>query len=409
MNYLESNTETGANIVVLATVNHYLPGFKSGGPVRSLENITTHLGTGNRFYIVTYDRDYKDPAPHSGIRIGDWNEVGKSLVYYVPYRKWSLRKWRKILSATTHDVLYLNSFFSPQFTIAPLLLRRFGLIPNTPVIVAPRGEFSSGALAIKKWKKKAYFSLAKAAGLYDGVLWHASSEFEKRDIENIFGRKNKVQIQVDVHIAEDLSGRADPGDLNLPRPRKSSGSVRLVFLSRLTRMKNLDGALRMLEGAKGEIDFSIYGPIEDQSYWDQCLKIAKRFSNNIHVTYRGIVPHARVRQVFTEYHFLYLPTQGENFGHVIYEALDAGLPIIISDQTPWRNLSDKGIGWDLPLSRPDEFHSVLQRCVEMGDEDYNEISQKAIRFAHEGGMFRNALEQHKELFRKSVGSITRTD
>src|SRR3546814_17574361 len=37
---------------------------------------------------------------------------------------------------------------------------------------------------------------------------------------------------------------------------------------------------------------------------------------------------------------------GENYGHVIAEALEAGLRLLISDQTPWRGLAEAGVGHD---------------------------------------------------------------
>ena len=48
----------------------------------------------------------------------------------------------------------------------------------------------------------------------------------------------------------------------------------------------------------------------------------------------------------------FLPTRGENFGHVIAEALSVGTPVLISDQTPWRKLAAVGLGHDLPLAVP---------------------------------------------------------
>ena len=57
----------------------------------------------------------------------------------------------------------------------------------------------------------------------------------------------------------------------------------------------------------------------------------------------------------------FFPTLGENYGHVIYEALDSGCPVLISDQTPWRGLSEVGAGWDLPLDKPDLFRQACKR------------------------------------------------
>ncbi len=387
-------------VVILATVGYYLPGFKAGGPLRSIDNMSKQLGGEYRFHIIAYDRDLGDSVPYSGIRIGDWNDLGDAKIYYFPSGGWSLRNIYKVLSSAEFDVLYLNSYFSPQFTVLPLLLRRFGLIPDTPVIVAPRGEFSSGALEIKIFKKKMYILLARILGLYKGVLWHASSPFEKNDIGKVIGEE--TEIHVAMNIAGHIANAQDPRDAFGPTNDKHPGKIRLVFLSRLNRMKNLEGALRMLEGMRAEIHFDIYGPVEDPPYWEMCKNIIAGLPENVHVEHKGSVPHEQVSQVLSKYHFLYLPTQGENFGHVIFEALSSGLPVIISDRTPWRRLSERGVGWDLPLSRPEEFRSVLRQCLEMGGEEYGRMSGNAVRFAHDGEKMRTAVEENRELFRKAV-------
>lgn len=44
-----------------------------------------------------------------------------------------------------------------------------------------------------------------------------------------------------------------------------------------------------------------------------------------------------------------MPTFNENYGHAIVESFVAGLPVVISDRTPWRNLEKINAGWDIPL------------------------------------------------------------
>ncbi len=87
-----------------------------------------------------------------------------------------------IVRTTPCDVIYLNGFFDPSFTQPVLINRRLGRFRGIPVVIAPRGEFSEGALRIKRFKKAAYIRLATALDLYSGLLWQASSTFEARDI-----------------------------------------------------------------------------------------------------------------------------------------------------------------------------------------------------------------------------------
>ena len=61
-----------------------------------------------------------------------------------------------------------------------------------------------------------------------------------------------------------------------------------------------------------------------------------------------------------------LPTRGENFGHAIFDALEVGLPVLISDQTPWRELEQIGAGWSLSLADPDRFAAAIDRMAALG-------------------------------------------
>ena len=59
-----------------------------------------------------------------------------------------------------------------------------------------------------------------------------------------------------------------------------------------------------------------------------------------------------------------LATQGENYGVAILEAFDAGLPVLISDTTPWRGLQETGCGWDLP---PSDTGGWVEALTELRD------------------------------------------
>src|SRR5258708_7183130 len=131
-----------ARASVLVVVHDYLPGYKAGGPVRTIANMVERLSDEFDFRVVTSDRDRFDGTPYVGVDLDSWNRVGKAQVYYLSERSKSLRTIARIISGTAHDILYLNSFFDPVFTQLPLWARRFGLLPPKPVVLAPRGEFS---------------------------------------------------------------------------------------------------------------------------------------------------------------------------------------------------------------------------------------------------------------------------
>src|SRR5579862_8316601 len=84
---------------ILAFVNWYLPGFKAGGPIRSIENLVAALGGEFTFRIVTRDRDFRDKKPFSSIVPHRWVRVGHADVMYLrPGLRGFLRAWRLLRS-----------------------------------------------------------------------------------------------------------------------------------------------------------------------------------------------------------------------------------------------------------------------------------------------------------------------
>jgi glycosyltransferase involved in cell wall biosynthesis len=384
-------------INILTFVGSYLPGYKAGGPIRTIVNMADSLAGYYLFKIITLDRDLGDKESYSDIKINDWNEVGRALVYYSEPTNHTFYNIIKLIKKTPHDLIYLNSFFSWGFTIKPLLLKKIGLIPKkTPIVLAPRGEFSAGALNLKSFKKKTYISIAKILGIYNNLVWQASSEFEKDNIIRVMGNYN------DIFIAPDLPAPSKLDSLPIMLNSKEPGSIRCIFLARISPMKNLKGALETLNAVKGQVEFNIYGPIEDIDYWNECQTIIYVLPENITVKYKGMLDHEQVAQVFSEHHLFLFPTLGENFGHVIIESLVAGCPVLISDQTPWKNLDQEKVGWDLPLDRPELFKEVLQEYIDMDNEKYKKMSQRAREYGIERSNDQKVLDANRNLFKYAI-------
>jgi glycosyltransferase involved in cell wall biosynthesis len=386
---------------ILALADWYLPGSKAGGPVSSIANLIELVGDEFHFHVITRDRDLTDKVAYPDVPIDQWTPVGKASVLYTADLSFSNLR-RRILDLRP-NLIYLNSFFSPA-TRKVLLLRRFGLLPTAAIVLAPRGEFSPGALNLKRVRKWLYQRAAKRTGLYKDLTWQASSGLEKEHITaaGIAERlPNRGRLVVTPNVPSPHSLQAP---LALQRPEKRPGAVRLIFLSRISRKKNLHFALKSLAGVRGHVDLEIVGPVEDAGYWAACRQQIQALPKNILVTFTGPVRHEHVGRLFCRYHFLILPTLGENFGYVILEALAAGCPVLISDQTPWRNLRAAGVGWDLPLGKPALWLGALQECVAMDSSMHRNSSLQAYRLAerwisspcfqrNSADLFRTALDQ----------------
>ena len=125
---------------------------------------------------------------------------------------------------------------------------------------------------------------------------------------------------------------------------------------------------------------------------------------NIKVQYLGAIAYEQVADVLAEHDLFFFPTHGENFGHVILEAFASGCPVLISDQTPWQDLKGKGVGWNLPLNRPDLFHEALHACLEMDEELLKSFSERAKKYGRETILDQVAVDQNRQLFNSDSNS-----
>lgn len=373
---------------------YYLPGYKAGGPIRTLANMVDHLGDDFDFYIVTLDRDAGDNESYPDIHHGEWNNVGNARVMYLRPETVSISTLVEIVSDLSPDAIYLNSFFDATFTQRILLARRLKKIKNIPVVLAPRGEFSQGALGINRFKKRAYLRLSSILGLYRDLIWQASSSLENQDI-----RRNLSFVQSsEVKEALDLAPKVSLQNIDL-NTRQSDSPLRVCFLSRISPMKNLDFALKVLGEVSSSITFTIYGPKELASYWERCETLIEDLPDNVNVVYAGEVHPSNVNAELSKHDLFFFPTRGENYGHVIHEALLAGLPVLISDQTPWRDLEEHGVGWSYPLSDMPSFSSKIDEVAEISSEEQIAKRKKAVDFALQRSSDDKALSDNIALFK----------
>lgn len=342
--------------VILTFIGHYLPGNKAGGILRVIVNTVDHMCDEFEFRMVTRDRDLGDDKPYADIKLNQWQQVGNAMVYYLPPQSRTLKEIFNLIESTPHHALYLNSFFDP-LTIKVLLNRMIRKETFKPVIVAPWGEFAWASLKQKYPKKFIFIQAARLVGLYKNVTWRASSEFEKSDITEVMKIKSDS-----IHITGDYPIKnipdAFPGE-NFKLPSDGEG-LKLVFLSRISREKNLDYALKILNKVNARVNFDIYGPAENETYWKECQELIRQLPANVKVNYLGRVDPNQVVQIFSYYDLFLFPTGGEAYGHVIAECLTSGTPVLLSTETPWRNLQNDDLGWDIDLVKMDSFVETIE-------------------------------------------------
>ncbi|EIF6168330.1 MAG: glycosyltransferase family 4 protein [Clostridium perfringens] len=352
---------------ILIIMGRYLPGFKDGGPIRTIKNLVDYLGDEYNFKILTCDREVGEDRPYNNIIVNGWNAVGKASVYYVPPNGFKFSVIKKLSKDV--DLVYSCGCFS-DYAIKTLILKRLKRI-GVPVVIASMGSFSPMEFKLK-YKKKIFTNIFNFLGMFDNVFWSVTSEVEKEDV------KRQINCKGNFFIATDLPRKVE--DTRIIK-EKDVGKLNIIWLSRIAPNKNLKGAIDIIKNIKGDIKFTIYGPKQDFEYWEECEIELNKLPNNIKWDWKGSVDSENVVETFKKHHVFLFPTFGENFGHVIQEALSAGCPVLLSDKTPWIDIEKENIGLVAPIEDKKVYQDQLELYVKMDQKEFQCISDKAVQYA----------------------------
>lgn len=359
--------------------------------MRSIYSIVELLKHEYDFYIVTGNTDLGEATPYKNILSDTLFEKDGIHFYYFSQERKTKNNLLALIKTISPDLIYINSFWSYLFSIF-IVRETKDLKLQIPVLLAPRGMLSPGALSIKAFKKRIYLLAAKIFALYKHIPFHATNEEEAHNIRKIFPKAK-------IHIASNFN-TLKPLETAVP---KTAGHLKLFYLGRISPVKNLKFALECLSGINPslQIEYDIYGNLEDKNYWAECLTVINTLPPHIKVQYRQELQFNEIQTVISSYHALFLPTLNENFGHSIAESLLSGRLVLISDQTPWSEVSKFNAGYAIPLNNQSEFIKALEELAALNYEQFRTKSISAIKYISGKLQVEKNIAAYKKLFNDS--------
>ena len=370
---------------ILIFIDWYEPAFRAGGPVRSVVNLVSRLSGRYRFSVITSAFDYGNPEAMAHVPHDQWVERanGEQVKYC---SKLGFMDCYRAIRASDCDRVYIQSMFSPRYGIFPLLAAR---LSGKKVIVAPRGMLHPTALAIKRRRKMVFLRIARLLGLYRNVLFQAVDNWEADFIREQFPQHRVFRA---TNMAA-LPGQRDPS------VRKYPDKLRVVSVARISPEKNNLFLLRMLAQLPFPVEADIYGaPGGDSKYNEQFRLAIRQLPAHVEVRWDGFLSPEELGEKLQQADWFALPTLGENFGHAIFEAMANGIPVIIGDNTPWKNLVASGAGYDLPARDEQAWLQAFEAAFHTGAAQYTAMSAAALELVKKTAGSDTSYEQYRDLF-----------
>lgn len=328
----------------------FAPAVKAGGPARTLSNLVRELKSELVVDVVTPDRDSADSESFEGLS-GRKVTRGCATVYYLdassPAQVGTLLR---LLSRNEYSLIMVNSVWNHRYALIPVLLKSVHVLRG-PVLLLSHGELEPGALALKSGKKRLARPAFRAIYRHGVSVFGATSDAEAANITAWFPGKPVVTTTNNL-----------PDAIPWGMPAKPSTQLRAVFLSRIDPKKGLLPLLMGLRQVTRPVHLSIVGPTQDLRYWEQCQQVIAQLPPNVTVTHNDLAQRDEIPELLWNADCMVLLTAGENYGHVIAEALQAGCPVITTPTTPWTRVLVEG-GGEIIGNREDpaEVAAVLDR------------------------------------------------
>lgn len=368
----------------------FYPQKNSGGPPISIMNVIQAIKGKYEIYVISKNHEIGSKEPLQGVKKG-WNDFDFGKVFYTDYGKHDYKTILSLIEDVNPDVIYQNSFFSQDDVIPVLMYKKKH--HNVKLIIAPRGEFYPDRAKNGHIKKYVYKTVIKYTGLLKNVYFHVTGDQEKKYTQDYIKINDRLIYNINnMTLVKDISNNM----------QKEAGKIRLVFIARIHPMKNVLTAIKILQNVKAEVVYNIYGSIEDAEYWQKCQKEIDKLPNNITVNYCGSLSHDEVPDALVKYHMFFMPTIGENYGHSIVEALCCGVPVIISDRTPWTDVNLSGCGKAIALDKLSEFSKCIDEFASISNNEYKKMSSNARNYIYEKLDIKRISSQYVDMFNKEV-------
>lgn len=345
--------------IIFISIPWFSPAFKAGGPIQSIVNMVAALNEGYQFYIYTGNTDLHGQP----IAVANTNEW----IHYNAYTKvWYAAKQDRSQNLVAQvetikpDVLYIIGLFDWHFNMVPLL---YAKCRNK--ILSVRGMLHPGALSQKAFKKKLFLKAFKWVRLQRKIKFQATDNTEAVFIKKIFKKAN-------VFVAGNFPRILQPQAITSKLP----GELKMLSIGIISPMKNYGLVLQALKGVKATITYSIYGPVKEPAYWEECLQTIQQLPANIHVNYHKEITPNDVPSKLEGNHLFILPSKSENFGHAIAEALSAGLPVITSNTVPWLGLAAANAGENVEPTT-ENLKNVIEKFSTMEEKEWMQYCKGA--------------------------------
>lgn len=333
---------------------------RHGGPSRSVYALSDALARqGNDVHLLTTSAGELHPRTDGALQVHEFR------------REWPTALCpssglRNQLSRLDVDLVHHHSLWLRTLDYA----RRRSRTARVPLVISPRGMMSRWAWNHHALRKRLASLFVHPGALQAAHGWHATSTEEADDIRAL-GFDQPICVAANGVTAPTPQARSVALDFWRRTCPDTARRPTALFYSRFHPKKRVLELIDLwIEQAPADWLLLMVGLPEEYSAAQlEAYVLRASGAGRIQVFEgEGLPAPYAVANLFL------LPSHSENFGLVIAEAMANGLPVLVTDTTPWKAVNDRHAGWCVPWDR---FPAALREALGESETTRAERGRKA--------------------------------
>jgi len=265
-----------------------------------------------------------------------------------------------------------------------------------PYIISPHGMLYPSALEYSKTIKKVFMNIWFKNDIQKADCIHVTCEEEMRHVRNL-GFTNPIAII------------PNPVDILPGQKGKSPDEKRknIAFIGRFSPIKCIDRLIKAWHSLGSQTqgyNLLIVGDGEQRKE----LEALASSLQIVNIEFTGFLKGSDKLAIYEKLRSLVLPSQSENFGMVVAEALLNSVPVIASKGTPWKDLSDYKCGWWVDNSI-EELANAIEKTLSSTDTEIEQMGENGRNLVLEKYSTEVVSNQMKQLYEYLIRGGSKPD
>ena len=278
------------------------------------------------------------------------------------------------------SLVHIHALWSPVLH----KVARWAQANKIPVVWSPHGMLTPWAFRYKWWKKLPAWWMYQKRDLQKTDLIHVTADSETEDVRRM-GLKNRV-------IVAPLGVRIDEG---IEHVEHADVKRVLLFVSRIQKKKGLPNLIRawtgLPDGLKHGWKVRIVGP-DQENHAAELKLLCGKLGVSQDFAFVGPKYGDDLQHEYASADLFVLPTNSENFGSVVIEAMAHKVPVITTKGAPWSDLEECKCGWWIDIGEK-PLVVALAEALSMPDEERREMGLRGRRLVEDKYTWSKVVEK----------------